>query len=106
MAFQEVACRVPTADVIHEVIRDFWEFWHEQHDKPQPRQACWQVLGIAPARIFHRDRRMQFELGKIGIGMVAAATSRRRTPIKSEILPAERLSCQFVSHSRVVSLRS
>ena len=41
VAFDEVAGRVPTADEINEVVRDFWEFWHEQHDKPQPRQEIW-----------------------------------------------------------------
>ncbi len=41
VAFDEVAGRVPTADEINEVVRDFWEFWQEQHDRPQPRQEMW-----------------------------------------------------------------
>jgi hypothetical protein len=41
VAFDEVAGRVPTTDEINEVVGDFWEFWHEQHDKPQSRQEMW-----------------------------------------------------------------
>jgi hypothetical protein len=31
------------------VIQDFWEFWHEQHEEPQPRQEM-----LASSR--HRTR--------------------------------------------------
>jgi hypothetical protein len=41
VAFDEVAGSVPTADEISEVVRDFWEFWHDQHDRPQPRHEVW-----------------------------------------------------------------
>jgi hypothetical protein len=37
IAFQEVTDRVPTAAEIREVMRYFWEFWHEKHDKTQRR---------------------------------------------------------------------
>jgi len=41
VAFDEIARRVPTADEITEVVRDFWEFWHEKYDRPQPRLEIW-----------------------------------------------------------------
>jgi len=41
VAFDEVAQRVPTADEISEVVRDFWEFWHEKYDRPQHQREVW-----------------------------------------------------------------
>jgi hypothetical protein len=37
IAFEEKIGRVPTADEIREVMRDFWEYRHEKHDKVQRR---------------------------------------------------------------------
>jgi len=33
LAFQIVSGRIPTAEEIRQVMRDFWEFWHKNHDK-------------------------------------------------------------------------
>lgn len=43
VAFQEEVNRVPTSDEIREVVQDFWEYWHEKHDKPQHPELIWAI---------------------------------------------------------------
>jgi len=35
VAFIEVYGREPNKEEIHQVVRDFWEFWHDKFDNPR-----------------------------------------------------------------------